>query len=209
MPEAAPRPITDLLVAWTRGDAAAMARLAPIVYDELRRIAHRRMRGERPGCTLQTTALVNEAYLRLLGCRRVTWQNRAQFFALSSELMRRILVDAARARSAQKRHRNGDRLSIAAANWSKPPDIDVLALDEALTRLAAINVRQSRVVELRYFGGMTVTETAAALSVSVQTVVRDWNFARLWLLRALKAKVQKPQGTSDGPRPVGANPGRL
>jgi RNA polymerase sigma factor (TIGR02999 family) len=168
------------------------------------------MRGERAGHVLQTTALVNEAYLRLVDCQRVKWQNRSQFFALSAQLMRRILVDAARAKGARKRGRASGRISVALrAAASPPPDIDVLALDEALTRLAAINARQSRVVELRYFGGMTMAETADALQVSVQTVVRDWNFAKLWLLRALKAQAGDSRGASNEQRPAAANPGRL
>jgi RNA polymerase sigma factor (TIGR02999 family) len=181
------------LLAWSQGDARALERLAPLVYVELRRLAHRKMRGERAGHLLQTTALVNEAYLRLVDCRLVKWHNRAQFFALSARLMRRILVDDARARGARKRGA-GAQLSIdLPPPVSLPRGVDILALDEALARLAAINARQGQVVELRYFGGMTVHEVAEALNVSVQTVMRDWNFAKLWLLRALRATAPEPQ----------------
>jgi RNA polymerase sigma factor (TIGR02999 family) len=175
------------LLAWRRGDQAALEELAPLVYAELRRLAHRQMRRERPGHTLQTTALVNETYLRLVDSKRVRWQNRAHFFAVCAQLMRRILVDHARARRSLKR--GGDAVHVTledAPVGSPPPDADLLALDEALTRLAGIDMRKSRVVELRHFGGLSVEETAEALEVSTDTVMRDWKMAKLWLLRELK-----------------------
>jgi len=180
--------VTQLLIAWGAGDATALDRLVPHVYSELHRLAHRQMRGERPGRhTLQTTALVNEAYLRLVDCQRVRWQNRTQFFALSARLMRRILVDAARARGSRKR--GGEAVHVAlkdSAVVSPERDGDLLALDEALSRLAAMDERKGQVVELRYFGGLSVEETAEALQVSTKTVLRDWTMAKLWLLRELK-----------------------
>jgi len=176
------------LAAWRAGDPAALERLLPLVYTELHRLAHGQMRGERPGRhTLQTTALVNEAYLRLVDCRQVHWQNRTQFFALSAQLMRRILVDAARARGARKR--GGEAVHVTlhdSAVVSPARDGEMLALDEALTRLAEMDPRKGRVVELRYFGGLSVEETAEALEVSPETVMRDWKMAKLWLLRELK-----------------------
>jgi RNA polymerase sigma factor (TIGR02999 family) len=178
--------ITELLLAWNGGDEEALERLMPLVHDELHRLAHHYMAGERPGHPLQTTALVNEAYLRLVDSSRVRWQNRIHFFAVSAQLMRRILVDFARAR--QKLKRGGDviqipldeaRLLVGEAND------EMIALDDALKRLAAFDERKSKVVELRFFGGMSVEETAEALNVSVITVMRDWGFAKAWLLREL------------------------
>ena len=159
--------ITELLLAWNNGDERALQRLVPVVHDELRRLAHRHMKGERSGHPLQTTALVNEAYLRLVDSSRVQWQNRAHFFAVSAQLMRRILVDVARAR--QKRKRGGDVVQVSldeALVISDEPGPDVLALDDALKALAAFDERKSKVVELRYFGGLSVSETAEALGVS-------------------------------------------
>ena len=153
--------------------------------------------GERPGQTLQTTALVNEAYLRLVDCDRVHWQNRAHFFAMSAELMRRILVDAARSRRSHKR--GGEIVHVALdeqAVVSPPPDTDLVALDEALTRLAATDARKSRVVELRYFGGLTVHEAAEVLHVSPETVMRDWRVAKLWLHRELKRTAATGSGST-------------
>jgi RNA polymerase sigma factor (TIGR02999 family) len=178
--------VTGLLHAWRSGDGAALDRLMPVVYTELHRIAHFHMRGERQGHSLQTTALVNEAYLRLVDSDRVRWRDRVHFFAMSAQLMRRVLVDAARSRDSLKRggdivHVDVDRTPIAAAT----PDVDVIALDELLTKLEALDGRKSRVVELRYFGGLSVEETAEALDVSPQTVMRDWSTAKLWLLREL------------------------
>jgi RNA polymerase sigma factor (TIGR02999 family) len=179
--------ITQLLLAWNEGDAQALDRLMALVHDELHVLAHRYMAAERPGHPLQTTALVNEAYLRLVDSSRVRWQSRAHFFAVSATLMRRILVDAARARTQLKRGGAAIQVSLdeALAVSSEPP-ADVIALDGALTALAAFDERKSRVVELRFFGGLTVEETADVLKVSVMTVMRDWNLAKVWLLRELE-----------------------
>jgi len=168
--------VTELLLAWNRGDEVALDKLTPLVYDKLRRMAHRYMGGERPGHTLQTTALVNEAYLRLIDSSRVQWQNRAHFFALSAQLMRRVLVDFARSRNYQKR--GGDAVQVSlneAAAGSTERGADLVALDDALTALAETDKRASRVVELRFFGGLSIEETAEALKVSPETVKRDWN----------------------------------
>lgn len=179
--------VTNLLVAWGRGDGAAFERLIPLVHAELRRIAKRHMGHERDGHTLQPTALVNEAYLKLIDAQHVQWQDRAHFFAMSSRLMRRVLVDAARARGYQKRGGGAHRVTLDEARaGAKEPAADVVALDDALTALAAIDERKSQVVELRYFGGLSIEETAEALGVSVRTVKRDWTMAKLWLLRELK-----------------------
>jgi RNA polymerase sigma-70 factor (ECF subfamily) len=179
--------ITQLLLAWNQGDGQALNRLIPLVHGELHRLAHRYMAGERPGHPLQTTALVNEAYLRLIDSSRVRWQNRAHFFAVSAQLMRRILVDVARARAKLKR--GGDAIQVSldeAMDISREPGPDLIALDEALTRLAAFDERKSTVVELRFFGGMSVDETAEVLGVSAMTVLRDWGLAKVWLLRELE-----------------------
>lgn len=178
-------PVTDWLLAWRGGDASALDQLVPVVLHELRRLARRHLRGERTDHTLQTTALVHEAYLRLVDLHRVQWQDRAHFFAMSARLMRQILVDHARIRRARKR--GGDRAveplvdDIPAAARSA----DLVALDDALEALAVFDARKSRVVELRFFGGLTVDETAAALAVSPETVARDWRFAKVWLLREM------------------------
>ena len=181
--------ITHLLLAWGQGDEAALEALMPLVYDELRKVAARHLRGQRPGHTLQTTALVNEAYLRLIDASQVQWQNRAHFFAVAAHFMRRILVDFARSRNYQKRGGGARAVSLAESVAVAPErGADLLALDEALTRLQALNERQAHVVELRYFGGLSEEETAEALKVSVRTVRRDWNFARVWLHRELTGK---------------------
>jgi RNA polymerase sigma factor (TIGR02999 family) len=177
-----PKEITQLLLAWGEGDETALAALTPLVYAELRRRAHRYMGGERAGHTLQTTALVNEAYLRLVDSQNVRWQNRAHFFAVSAELMRRILVDFARSRGYQKRgggarHVGLDEAAVVAADRGA----EMVALDEALQTLAGLDARQGRVVELRYFGGLSDAEIAEVLKVSVGTVRRDWTLARAWL----------------------------
>jgi RNA polymerase sigma factor (TIGR02999 family) len=178
--------ITQMLLAWSNGDQAALEALMPLVYNELRKVAARHLRGQRPGHTLQTTALVNEAYLRLIDASQVRWQNRAHFFAVSAQLMRRILVDFARSRNYQKRGGGAERVSLDEAMAVAPErGADLLALDEALARLQALNPRQAQVVELRYFGGLSEEETAEALKISVRTVRRDWNFARVWLYREL------------------------
>jgi RNA polymerase sigma factor (TIGR02999 family) len=181
-----PRDITELLVAWNGGDRAAFDALVPRVYDELHRLARRALRRERQGHSLQTTALVNEAYIRLIDTSRVRWQDRAHFFAMSAEIMRRILVDFARAQKRVKRGGEQCRVTldegIAVAGER---DVDLVALDEALTRLGSDDPRKGRVVELRYFGGLSVEETAEVLGVSVETVMRDWKLAKVWLVREL------------------------
>jgi RNA polymerase sigma-70 factor, ECF subfamily len=181
-----PREITRLLLAWGDGDESALAALTPLVYQELRRRAHRYMGGEREGHTLQTTALVNEAYLRLVDSRNVRWQNRAHFFAVSAELMRRILVDFARSRGYRKRGGGARHVELdEAAVVADERGAEVVALDEALLALAGLDARQARVVELRYFGGLSDAEIAEVLKVSVGTVRRDWTLARAWLNREL------------------------
>jgi len=185
MPSVSPQEVTQLLQAWSRGDSSALEKLTPLVYRELHRLAHRYMDFENPGHTLQTTALVNEAYLRLVS-NRASWQNRAHFFAISAQLMRQILVDFARSRHQLKRGGQVQRVSLdEALVSSKEPDADLVALDDALTALTAVDSRKSRVVELRFFGGLSVEETAEVLKVSVDTVLRDWRLAKLWLLREL------------------------
>jgi RNA polymerase sigma-70 factor, ECF subfamily len=182
-----PPQITQLLRAWSEGDEAALGELIPLIYDELHRIAQRYMGRERADHTLQTTALLNEAYLRLIDARSVQWQNRAHFFAISAQLMRRILVDAARHRNYAKRGGEALRVSLTDAELlPQERDADLVALDEALVALAKIDPRQSRVVELRFFGGLSVEETAAVLRVSPETVMREWKFAKVWLRRELK-----------------------
>lgn len=181
-----PKQITQLLLAWGNGDQRALEELMPLVYDELRKMAARHMRRQNPGHTLQTTALVNEAYLRLIDSSQVRWQNRAHFFAVSAQLMRRILVDFARQRRNLKHGGGARKVSLDEALIVAPErGADLLALDEALNRLAALNARQAQVVELRYFGGLSEEETAEALKVSLRTVQRDWNLARLWLYKSV------------------------
>ena len=181
-------------MAWGRGEAAAFDQLVPLVHDELRRLARRYMRGEHPGHTLQATALVNEAYLRLIEVKQVRWQNRAHFFAMSAQVMRRILVDFARARGNQKRGGGSPRVSLDEALLAIPEaGRDLVALDDALRALEAVHPRKSQVVELRFFGGLSVEETAEALKVSPITVIRDWNNAKAWLYRELA------KGAADGP----------
>ena len=178
--------ITELLVAWHNGDETAFDRLAPVVDRELHRLAARYMAGERPGHVLQTTALVNEAYLRLVDSKQVEWQNRAHFFGLAAQLMRRILVDAARTRRRAKRGRGELHLSLSgAADVAIPRSADLVALDDALKTLEGLNPRHSRVVELRFFGGLSLEEVAHVLDVSVGTVRRDWSLAQAWLYREL------------------------
>jgi RNA polymerase sigma-70 factor (ECF subfamily) len=187
MPTPSTAQVTNLLVAWGQGDEAAFERLIPLVHAELRRIARRHMGHERNGHTLQPTALVNEAYLKLIDAQHVQWQDRAHFFAMSSRLMRRVLVDAARARGYQKRGGGAHQVTLDERRvGAKEQAADVVALDDALTALAAIDERKSQVVEMRYFGGLSIEETAEALGVSVRTVKRDWTMAKLWLLRELK-----------------------
>jgi RNA polymerase sigma factor (TIGR02999 family) len=186
MATASPEQVTALLLAWNQGDETALEKLMPLVYDELRRLAHRYMSGESAGHTLQTTALVNEAYLRLIEARNVDWQNRAQFFAISAQLMRRVLVDFVRARGYQKRGGGAAHVSLSEAlEVSLERGTELIALDDALTALAALDPRAGRVVELRFFGGLSVEETAEVLKVSPKTVKRDWNWAKAWLAREL------------------------
>jgi RNA polymerase sigma-70 factor, ECF subfamily len=183
--------VTVLLRAWSQGNQAALEQLAPLVYHELHRMARRYMRNERAGNTLQTTALVNEAYLRLVDLKVAGWQDRTHFFALSAQMMRRILIDAARARGSAKRgtgkrvdHSGGvdlDAIPVLGAQ----KDRELIALDDALNELAALDPRKARVIELRFFGGLSVDETAAVLQISPQSVLRDWKLAKAWLLRAM------------------------
>ena len=175
-----------LLRAWREGDETALDALMPLVHDELRRIARRCLHGERANHSVQATELVNEAYLRLVDVRQVDWQDRTHFLAMSARLMRRVLVELARSRRADKR--GGDAVRVTfddAAMGGRTPDADVIRLDDALKALAALDDRKSRVVELRFFGGLTADETAVALQVSSKTVLRDWEFARAWLQREL------------------------
>jgi RNA polymerase sigma factor (TIGR02999 family) len=179
-------PVTALLHAWSAGDRTALDRLVPLVHTELRRLARRYMRQERAGHTLQTTALIHEAYIRLVDAQGITWQNRAHFFGMSARVMRRVLVDVARKRAFQKRgggdlHVPLDEDRLGAAS----PDRDVVALDEALTALAAVDPRKSRAIELRFFGGLSIEEAALLLDVSPETVKRDCRLAKAWLLRWL------------------------
>ena len=187
MPRNSPE-ITQLLVAWGKGDETALDQLIPVVYGELRRIAGNFMRRQNQGHTLQASALVNEAFLRLVDSNKVNWQSRTHFFAVSAQLMRRVLVDAARRRNSQKR--GGDRFRVTLDDHidiSNESETDLVALDEALTRLADLNPRHSRIVELRYFGGLTEEQVAETLSVSARTVRRDWSVARAWLYRELQS----------------------
>src|SRR5271157_520025 len=178
--------VTQLLKAWGSGDDKALEQLTPVVENELHRLAHRCMSRENPGHTLQTTALVNEVYLRLVDIHSVDWQDRAHFFAISARMMRRILTDFARSRNYQKRGAGAVQVSLDEALVVTPEkDADIMALDEALTEFAELYPRQGQVVELRFFGGLEVNETAEALKVSPETVKRDWRFAKAWLLRVM------------------------
>ena len=184
--------VTGLLLAWGTGDETALERLVPLVHAELRRIARRCMAGERAGHSLQATALVNEAYLRLIDVQHVNWQNRAHFLAMSARLMRRILVDYARSRGYQKRGGGAVKVTF---DEGLPVvggrDQDLVAVDDALEALAKIDERKGKVVELRFFGGLSVEETAAVLKVSPETVMRDWKLAKAWLLRELRSASAK------------------
>ena len=191
--------VTELLVAWGRGDEGALDVLAPLVQQELHRLAARFMAGERPGHMLQATALVNEAYLRLVDWKGVRWQNRAHFFAMAAQIMRRILVDEARARARAKR--GGRPLHVSLSEAAQVPlgkSVDLVALDDALKSLEELHARQSRVVELRFFGGLDLKETAHVLGVSIGTVRRDWSLARAWLYRELHLTAQNPRGGGPG-----------
>jgi len=187
--------VTKLLQAWGQGQQEALDELLPIVHQELHRLARRFMFGERAGHTLQTTALVNEAYLRLVNSRRVNWQNRAHFFAISAQLMRRILVDSARAHRSKKRGAGMSKVTLdEALVGPQEKGQDLVALDDALTLLAEVDPRKSRVVELRFFGGLSAEETAEILKVSPDTVLRDWKLAKAWLKREISKGSGGPQG---------------
>ena len=187
MADAPSHDVTRLLARWKDGDEDALQQLVPIVHEELRRLARRQMAGERPGHTLQPTALVNEAYLRLVNLKQMQWQDRAHFFAMGARLMRRILVDFARSRGYQKRGAGAQQVSFTEAlDVAGGQPTDVVALNDALEALADVDERKSRVVELRFFGGLSVEETAEVLNVSRETVKRDWTFAKMWLLRQLR-----------------------
>ena len=197
--ESAAGDVSQLLQAWTGGDQNALETLTSTVYDELRRLARRNMRHERPGHSLQTTALVNEAYLRLVDYKRMQWQNRAHFFAVSAQLMRRILVDHARLHN-QKRGGDAQQVSLdEAAAVTGERTTDLLALDDAMNALARVDLRKMQVVEMRFFGGLSVEETAEVLKVSPVTVMRDWSTAKAWLYRELTG------GTDDEIRSMETN----
>jgi RNA polymerase sigma-70 factor (ECF subfamily) len=190
--------VTHLLRAWSNGDEAALDRLTPLVYAELRRMARRYMAGERQGHALQTTELVHEAYIRLLDVRKVSWQDRAHFFAVSARLMRRILVDFARSRNRLKRGGPVTPVSLDdVALISSDPGAELVALDAALKNLTAIDERKGQVVELRFFGGLKAEETAEVLGVSAETVLRDWKLAKAWLLRELGSGRVKSGATAN------------
>jgi len=186
MKSRSPGDITELLLAWHSGDENALASLTPLVYDELHRLAGIYMSRERAGHPLQATALVNEAYLRLTNSSRVRWQNRGHFVAVAAQLMRRILVDFARDRRSQKRGHDWQQVTLDEGMiLGGEPNVDLIALDEALRRLGALDVRKVQVVELRFFGGLSLDETAEVVGVSVDTISRDWNAAKAWLRREL------------------------
>jgi RNA polymerase sigma-70 factor, ECF subfamily len=185
-------PVTQLLQKWGQGDQEAFDELLPIVHEDLRQLARRRMRRLPSGSTLQATALVNEVYLRLIDASSVRWQDRAHFFAIAAKLMRQVAADSARARNRVKRGGGLQRVALEHADAVSPlPDVSLIALDEALDRLAALDVRKARVVEMRFFGGLENGEIAEVLQVSVDTVKRDWNFAKLWLAREVKGQAEE------------------
>jgi RNA polymerase sigma factor (TIGR02999 family) len=187
-----PLEVTQLLIAWTEGDQAALEKLAPQVHAELHRLAKHYMGQERPGHILQTTALVNEAYMRLIDWKNATWQNRAHFFGVSAQLMRRILVDFARSRDYLKRGGEVHHVSLEeAAVVTEERDADFVALDDALNTLTGIDARKSKIVELRFFGGLSVEETAEVLGISPRTVKREWSLAQAWLHRELSKRVSR------------------
>ena len=186
MPAGRPQGATALLVAWGGGDQAAFNELVPLIHDELRRIAGQHMRHERAGHSLQATALINEAYIRLIEVKQIRWQSRAHFFAIAATVIRRILVDSARARKFQKRGGRVEKVSLdEALTVSSEASPDLVALDDALKALSEVDPRKGQVVEMRFFGGLSVEETSAALHVSTGTVMRDWRLAKVWLLREL------------------------
>ena len=178
--------ITDLLVDWGKGDKAALDRVMPLIYHELRRMAHRQMRRERAGNTMQTTGLINEAYLRLIDYKRVQPRDRSHFFAIAAQAMRRVLIERARSRNSAKRGSGGEKVSLEeVAELVDERAASLVALDEALATLATMDPRKAQIVELKYFGGMTIEETAEVLDVSTPTVERDWQMARIWLHREI------------------------
>lgn len=187
-----PQNVTQLLVGWSKGDKEALDKLLPLVYHELHRQAAAYLRRERAGHTLQTTALIHEAYVRLVDQKNVQWQNRAHFFGIAAQLMRRILVDHARSKKRIKRGGSDIRVSLNEATIkTEARDLDIVALDEALERLARMDEQQSRIVELRFFSGLTVEETAEVLGISPATVKRDWSMAKAWLHREISPEVRK------------------
>ncbi len=189
MPQDPSSPVTELLVRWRDGDREALEALMPLVYDELRRLAHHYLRQERSDHTLQSTALVHEAYLRLAGQNPPQWQNRAHFFGIAAHVMRQILVEYARGRGAAKRGGNACRLTLdEAVALPQQLDVDVVELDRALTGLAELDAQQSRIVELRFFAGLTIEDTSEVLGISPATVKRDWVTARAWLYRAMSGE---------------------
>jgi RNA polymerase sigma-70 factor, ECF subfamily len=191
MDVSASRDVTGLLQAWRQGDEKALQKLMPLVYEQLHAAARRYMAGERPGHTLQTTALIHETYLRLVDIRQVKWQDRAHFLAVCAQLMRRILIDFARSRGYQKRGGAAAQVNFdEAVLVSAQPDSNLVALDDALNRLAEVDERKCKVVELRFFGGLGVKETAEAMRISPETVMRDWKMAKVWLLRELRRGIR-------------------
>jgi RNA polymerase sigma factor (TIGR02999 family) len=189
MSESQQSEVTRMLANWSNGDESVLGQLLPLVYNELRRLAERHLRREAPGHTLQATALVHEAYLRLVDQQQVTWQNRAHFFGVAANLMRQILMQHARAKHAEKRGGRQRKIYLDEAGAiAAGQDLDLVALDDALNDLAAVAPRQSRVVELRFFGGLSVEETAAVLDISPATVKREWNMAKAWLHREISRK---------------------
>jgi RNA polymerase sigma factor (TIGR02999 family) len=191
-----PDNVTRLLHEWSNGNQQAIEEMLPLIYDELRRLAHHFLYRERPGHTLQTTALVHEAYLKLINQRDARWQNRAHFFAIAAQAMRRILIDSARKHVAEKRGGGVEKLSLdEVAAISREPNANLIALDLALTRLAEIDPQQSRIIELRYFGGLTIEETAEVMRLSPATVKREWTMARAWLHQALAGEIEPFEST--------------
>jgi RNA polymerase sigma factor (TIGR02999 family) len=181
--------VTKLLLAWNKGDRGALNLLMPLVYDELRRLARRYMRSESPGHTLQATALVNDAYIRLVDQTRVNWQNRAQFFGVAAQIIRRVLVDHARARHRLKRGGDALRVELNEGNIAtKRGGMDIIALDDVLNRLANMDPQKCQIIELRFFGGLSIEETARALNISPATIKREWAFARSWLYKEMTSR---------------------
>ncbi len=194
-----PEEVTALLRSWSDGDESALEHLVPLVYAELHRLARGYMRAERPGHILQTTALINEAFLRLIQWKEVSWQNRAHFFGVSARMMRRILVSVARAHRSGKRGKDLSRVTLSEAVIPGGPEKDVIAVDEALQSLEALDTRKAGVVELRYFGGLTTEETAEVMKISTRTVERELSLAQAWLLRELQGKKAESQKTEAMP----------